>query len=86
MEVSTIMNTDSVAPSVINDSYNLVDRQWAGCPQALQGRRCDSNEGKTRIWLLEDGTAEVSLGAEVSSKLKIAEIALPYNSSLIVVA
>jgi hypothetical protein len=42
-------------------------RKWAGCPQALQGRKCDPDESKTRIWLREDGTAEVSLGAEVSS-------------------
>lgn len=42
------------------------NRRWAGCPQALQGRKCDPHESKTRIWLLDDGTAEVSLGAEVS--------------------
>jgi hypothetical protein len=50
----------------MNMKPNSYARKWAGCPQALQGRKCNPNESKTRIWLLDDGTAEVSLGAEVS--------------------
>lgn len=50
-------------------------RKWAGCPQALQGRKCNPDESKTRIWLLDDGTAEISLGAEVSGMFPIRNFA-----------
>ncbi|KAJ9114517.1 hypothetical protein QFC20_001390 [Naganishia adeliensis] len=66
-----------------DDSEDALDphvwKKWAGCPQALQGRKCNPDESKTRIWLLDDGTAEVSLGAECEPDE--CTIAPPINSS-----
>ncbi|GHJ84871.1 hypothetical protein NliqN6_1273 [Naganishia liquefaciens] len=70
-------------PQSEEDQDNVLEsdawRKWAGCPQALQGRKCNPDESKTRIWLLDDGTAEVSLGAECEPDENT--IAPPINSS-----